>query len=402
MFKKINFLIVVFFAFSAALFGSLQERDGQLILHLKGTPYERGFQHGQALQKLIAANLSTFIENKETSSNPRTQEFLKNLPKIMPFVPKHFMEEMQGVADGAGIEFKKILMLNLFPEMFHCSGITVKNEATKNGQLYHVRVLDYAIGKNLQDTAVLMVVEPEGKIPYLNVSYAGFIGTVTGMNKEKISIGEVGGHGYGYWEGIPMAFLLRELLENAMTLQQAKEIVSGSPRTCEYYYVISDGKINESIGIYATSSQVHFIENGSTYAQLANAEVPKNYGSNGDNDKFFLTDCSLESSPFQTIIKNEGKAIGLLQKQLPQTLLITGFPYPERYSILAERIEESYGAIDEKSLMEIIKKPASLDSNLHNAIFLPSELKVWISHAGKTQPAYDQPYHFYSLDELLR
>jgi hypothetical protein len=222
--------------------------------------------------------------------------------------------------------------------------MTVSNEATKDHQLYHVRVLDYAIGKNLQKTAVLMVVEPTSSLPYLNVSYAGFIGSVTGMNSEKIAVGEIGGQGYGNWEGIPMAFLIREILEKAHSLEEAKQILSTSPRTCEYYYVLSDGKTNEGIGVYATSDHIHFISPG----------APK--------------DC----------------------------LLLSGSPS------LEPRINQQWGRLDAFSLMEVIRQPVSRPSNLHNAIFLPEQLTVWISHAGPNdEPACDQPYVEFSFPELL-
>ena len=44
---------------------------------------------------------------------------------------------------------------------------------------------------------MLTVAEPEGKIPFVNVTYAGFIGSVTGMNAQQVSIGEMGGRGLG-------------------------------------------------------------------------------------------------------------------------------------------------------------------------------------------------------------
>ncbi len=45
----------------------------------------------------------------------------------------------------------------------------------------------------LQDCATNFIVHVDGKIPFANVGYAGFIGSVSGMNAEKISLGEMGG-----------------------------------------------------------------------------------------------------------------------------------------------------------------------------------------------------------------
>lgn len=384
--------------------GFLEKRNDQLILHLKGTPYERGYQHGVLLREQIQHNIATYIDAPKSSNQGRVEEFVKNISTLISYVSANDLEEMKGLAEGSGSDMNKIIILNLFPEMFHCSGITVAGPATKNEDLYHVRILEYAIGKNLQNTAVLQIVEPDHGISYLNVSYAGFIGVITGMNQEKIAIGEIGGLGYGSWQGIPMAFLLKEIIQNATSLDDVKKTLQNSLRTCEYYYVFSDGKTCESIGVYATASQLHFISPGDSYALLAPSHLPENYAENGDNDKFILTSCSIENTAYQTLLFERDHRLALLFRlQLPKCLLLTGFPHPERYPVLAERTLDKYGKIDEKVLMEIIKRPVTRESNLHTAIFQPSQLKVWVAHAGpNNEPACDQSYNEWDLLDLLQ
>jgi isopenicillin-N N-acyltransferase like protein len=400
-------LFAAFPAFSEILSkqgeGFLEKQNHQQILHLKGTPYERGYQHGVLLKDQIARNIATYIDQPKSPVPGRVEEFVNALPVLMSYVPAHFIEEMKGMAEGSGIPFSKIAFLNLFPEMFHCSGITVSGQASKNGELYHVRVLDYSVGKNLQNTSVLQIVEPENGLAFLNVSYAGFIGTITGMNREKIAIGEIGGLGYGSWQGIPMAFLLREILQKATSLSEVKAILQTSPRTCEYYYVFSDGKTNESFGVYATADQLQFITPGDSYALIAPSHLPANYGHNGDHDKFVLTSCTVENTAYQTLLfENDHRLAMLFRLQPPHCLLLTGYPYPERYPVLIERTLEKYGTIDEKDLMEIVKCPVARPSNLHTAIFQPSQLKVWIAHAGPNdEPACDQAYQEWDFSSLL-
>lgn len=378
--------------------GFLEKNQGQLVLHLKGNPYERGFQHGKLLKHLIQSNISTFIESPKPGFSERSEAFVANLPILLTNVPWNFQDEMRGMADGSDIPLHKIVMLNLFPEMFHCNGVTVTGDATSDGSLYHVRVLEYAVGKSLQKTAVLMVVEPEDKYAYLNVSYAGFIGSVTGMNNQKISVGEIGGLGYGKWDGVPMAFLIRQILENASTLEEAKQILTEARRTCEYYYILADGKDNSSVAVYATPSQIRFIEPGATYALFAASDNVEK------DEKLVVPSWVVESSPFQTVLLDENKKLtGLIHRQPKDCLLQIGFASPERYPPLAERVLAKYGMIGPLDLIEIIKKPVSKNSDLHNAIFKPAELKVWIAHAGPNdEPAYDQPYFSFSLSDLLQ
>jgi hypothetical protein len=375
--------------------GFLEERDGQKVLHLVGTPYERGEQHGKLLKEQVQKNLSLFLEGaKPKEQNERAALFKPAIPKLLQYIPQNLIEEMKGVAKGAEVPYEKILTLNLFPEMFHCSAITVKGNATKDGALYHVRVLDYAIGKGLQSCAILMVAEPDTGHAFLNVTYAGFVGSVTGMNAEKVAVGEIGGQGYGSWEGVPMAFLIRKILEEAGSLDEAKAILQNTPRTCEYFYIISDGKNSSSTGVYATKEQIQFIEPGTNYSLLA---IGQKIGTE------CLSPATLQENAWQTVVLRANQTVGaLILKQPNECLVMTGLTHPERYPVIAERLAQNFGSIDAQVLQQVIQGPAGKDSNLHNAIFLPEKLKVWVSHASTNgEPAYAQPYSAFSLPELL-
>ncbi len=302
------------------------------------------------------------------------QRFQAQLPQILSYIPSHLIEEMQGISVGADVSFKKVLMMNLFPEMFHCIGITLQGEATHDHFLYHVRVLDYSIGKNLQKNAVLIVVKPNGKKSYLSVSYAGFIGVITGMNEEKIAIGEISGDQYGPWEGVPMAFLLKEVLENALSLNEAQKILENTSRVSEYYYVISDGKIEESIGVYATHNHLCCIGPGESDSLLTPNNMP-------------------QYSKRKAAIFND---------QPKNCILLGGFDSLRRYSTLTERMQKEYGFIDHIACQRIILPPVTNDTNLHNAIFHPSSLDVWVSNMGLDRtPVSQSCYTHFNLMQLL-
>jgi isopenicillin-N N-acyltransferase like protein len=383
---------------------SLTEKEGSLILFVEGTPYERGYQHGVLLKDLIHKNIAHFIDNTSAKQHPRTVLFNEKLPFILPFIPATILEELKGLSEGSSVPLQKILLLNLFPEMFHCSAIAVQGDATADKKLYHVRALDYNIGKNLQHTAVLIVAKPSNAFAYISVSYAGFVGSITGMNEKKIAIGEIGGAGYGHWEGLPMAFLIKEALEKTSSLEEAKQLFSSTPRTCEYYYLISDGNQDKAVGIYATPNQIHFIESGSNYALLAPSSNPKDYKDTGLNDKFVISPCKILSSNYQTVLyDNSNNLIALLHHQPRDSIVLTGFAHPARYPHLIDGINSHFGSISHLTLQNLLNDKTTLSSNLHNAIFLPSELKMWVSHAGKEgEPAYTQGYTCFEMTTLLK
>jgi hypothetical protein len=376
--------------------GFLEKKQEQLIVHLKGSPYEMGYQQGVLLRPIIRKIVAQFIDGKKVGIvEERFQAFEKVFPNILQYIPKAYLEEMEGLARGSDIALEKIQRLNLFPELFHCAGIVALPETTKNGNLYHARVLDYKIGEGLEKASVLMVVEPEDSHAFLHLSYAGFLGVITGMNEKKISLGEIGGLGYGRWEGCPMSFLMRSVLEKASTLEEAKAVFSETKRTCEYYYLIADGKSGEAISLYTTPQKVDWILPGNSYSLIQNPGVET-------KEKIVLSPYTLKAWEGLTVLYDHNEEIGgVFFEQPKNSLLMTGYPKPERYPVLFTRFMEKTGHIDLSIMQDLIKPPVTCETNLHNAIFETSTLQVSISHASGKEPASMQKYHTYSWEELF-
>jgi hypothetical protein len=52
-------------------------------------------------------------------------------------------------------------------------------------------------------------------------------------------------------------------------------------------------------------------------------------------------------------------------------------------------------------MQRIITRKVAMKSNLHNAIFEPPTLTLWIAHASRHEPACDKPYVKYTWAELF-
>lgn len=350
--------------------GFLEIVDGAKVLHLKGTPYEMGYQQGVLLKDEIHSQVRFLLDVKAREFSEGLKFDLSGLrvkpdPKALitmiaqaqrAFVPERFHEELRGLADGSGVPLEEVIICNFIPEMFHCSGFAVSGSATKDGTLYHGRVLDYGTDWRLQEHAVLVVAEPEGKVPFVNVTYAGFIGSVTGMNTEKVSIGEMGGGGLGHWAGTPMSFLVRIALEEATSLDEAIAIFRDRPRTCEYYYVIADGETGEAVGMEASWNRFGVIRMGETHPRLPHA--------------------------------------------VPDAALLSA---GDRYEELVRRVRSVHGTIDAEAALRLMDRPVAMKSNLHNVLFETASGRLWVAHASiDGQPAATQPYQEFDFLELLQ
>jgi isopenicillin-N N-acyltransferase like protein len=369
--------------------GRLETLDGHRILHLAGTPREMGLQHGRLLRDVIRKNVLA-IWNNETALGKEPLYLAYKAARgsmhrrLLPHVPKRFLEEIRGLAEGAGLSYEQVLCANLFPEAFHCSGMALMGKATRDRSLYHVRILDYMTEAGLQDAAVNIICEPEKGHAFLNVSFAGFVGSVTGMNRAGVCVGEMGGAGQLYWDGTPMSFLVRDVLERAGDLASARKIFRDAKRTCEYYYVISDGKARDAYGVQATPKRIHFVRPGEPFALIDLRPAPR-----GDSTHRRVTSGKFEEQKFFRRLRGPTGTI-TIHTPPADTVVISGL---DRYALFCKRLEKRYGKVDEKALMEMVRRPVSMKSNLHVAIFHPETLRAWIAVAAPDgSPACNQPY----------
>jgi outer membrane lipoprotein-sorting protein len=340
--------------------GRLEEVDGTRVLVLKGTPEEMGHQHGVLMKKDIHQLVDQILFGVGVGSSFEKGTWVFGeiegaQKRLNPFMDERYFKEMDALASAAELPREEVRLANFFPEMFHCSGFAVFGKATTDGKLYHGRVLDYMRGMGLEQSAVVMVFQPDKGNAWVNVGYAGFIGSVTAMNEKHIAMGEMGGRGQGQWDGKPMAELVREVMEKANTLDEAVEIMRKGPRTCEYYYVISDAKNNSAVGIAATPDKFQVIKPGESHELLPNPSK-------------------------DTVLMSAG----------------------DRYEELARRVKANYGKFDAAGARDLMTRPVCMTSNLHSALFEPETLDFWVANADSKSPAAHCRYTHYNLAELLQ
>ncbi|MDD7984971.1 C45 family autoproteolytic acyltransferase/hydrolase [Lentisphaera marina] len=341
-------------------YGKLKRLHGMNYVYLKGSAYEIGWQHGKFLAEESRRVVDSTLYLMGMVYSIKTGDwFMDRIREAQASLDKHtpqeYIEELKGLAEGSQIPIEEIHLANYFPALFHCSGFTVKDDKTLNGIMYHGRVLDYMCRIGLQYDNAIFTVEKIGAIPFVNIGFAGFIGSVSGMNQEKISLGEMGGRGEGLWDGVPMPILMRMTLERASNLNEAKEIFSSNPRTCEYYYIFADGNDRSSTAVYAKPESIEFLDPGKNHKKLPH--------------------------------------------KVPSCLMIAS---GSRYESLHNSVKKS-SLIDEEKAIDLMNAPtASMDNNLHSVLFIPENLKLWFSYAGVYNGAYDEEFVDLHLSDLLK
>jgi isopenicillin-N N-acyltransferase-like protein len=339
--------------------GRLEIRDGTRVLFVKGTPEEMGRQQGMLLRKQVRRNTHNVLYGLGVGGSVAEGKWFfgemeRAGERLLPYMDARYLREMDALADASGLEREEIRTANLFPELFHCSGFAIYGDATHDGRLYHGRILDYFRGQGLEQNAVVVVTEPDVGNAWVNISYAGFVGSVTAMNEKHVAIGEIGGRGEGLWDGKPMAQLVREVMEKADTIDDAVAIMRRGPRTCEYYYVISDGKTRRAVSIKATPDTFDVVPAG--------GEHP------------------------------------MIPETVKDAAVVSG---GNRFTELIRRIKAGYGTFDEASARELMTPPVCMKSNIHSVLFEPGTLDFWVANADARNVASKTRFTRYNLAELL-
>jgi hypothetical protein len=340
--------------------GELRWIDGQRVVLLQGTPEQIGRAHGQLLKTETLRCMDSVIHMFAIARTIESGRWFRSdldaaYQRLQPHIPEDHQREIDALADEIGWDQQLLRVVNVFPELFHCSGFAVFGSATSDGKLYHGRVLDYMTTIGLQDSATTFIVAVDGKIPFANVGYAGFVGSVSGMNDRGVSLGEMGGRGEGAWDGVPMATLMRRALEECSTLAEVKSLWTRSPRTCEYYYVFADGKTNEAVGVAATPDSLEFI--------------------------------------------NPGAAHPLLGAGIDDAVVLSA---GDRLQTLRDRVQQHHGKIDRETAQWLMSRPVAMQSNLHNVLFVPADGVMYVANADHKSPAAERPYVKIDLRTLIK
>ena len=114
-----------------SLLEGIDRIDGRPVLVLRGTPEEIGRAYGQKLRAAVRSNAYRVLYGiglVETVRSgrwfPKTLEAAWETQK--KYIPERYRREMDALADAVGLPREHAYWTNLFPEMFHCSGLALR------------------------------------------------------------------------------------------------------------------------------------------------------------------------------------------------------------------------------------------------------------------------------------
>ena len=373
----------------------VESREGLRIVHLSGTPYEMGRQHGEALREDVRASVRQVLGYFRSYLRiPGIRAWLVNWwlddawHQAQPFIPPQYLEEFRGLSEGSGVPMAELYRLHAIPDRtYSCSSFAAWGRATAGGRLLHTRNLDWNIRAGIQQFAVVFVVHPTGKHAFVSVGWAGFIGVLSGINDAQLSIGQIGAEtADATFRGEPMAFLMRQALEEADDVDEAAALIQAAHRTVGVNYVIADAKARRAVALETTHRHARVFEADDPAEHRVSYARPM-------VDAVFRADAAMDPTIRDRQLASDG------DPARPGLEPPGGSAYDVRYLGQAAGLTAHFGRLDPEAARQIAKAVAP-GSNVQSVLFAWPDL--WVANAQGIIPAAQTPYRSLNVAELLR
>ncbi|VVB92190.1 Acyl-coenzyme A:6-aminopenicillanic acid acyl-transferase [uncultured archaeon] len=275
-----------------------KEQNGVKILHIKGKPYEMGFQHGYLLADKIALMINrtllataAYVAKQTDSDLKKAQEMLwSGQKKAEPFIPVEFKEEMRGIADGVkaagvGVTLEQILLWNTNYDQWciyahpHWQGDSGENPDTQgltqpagggcssfcawdewaggDGKLIFGKNEDNFNMPEQLDNRMMVIADPDNGFGHAFLSYPGMIGLDGGLNENGFEMmTQLNSMQYESMAGCGIAIFTRLLLTHASTVDDAIKIFQEHPRCAGIAYHVADAKAKKAAVVETSSRMV--------------------------------------------------------------------------------------------------------------------------------------------------
>jgi isopenicillin-N N-acyltransferase like protein len=239
------------------------------VIEVDGGPRQRGRQQGEAAQPQIMRALTRYREVLPKAIQLPWEKALRDARKFLPYAEEAFplfVEEVQGIAEGAGVSFHHVWTLHCYEgltEIHHqvwgCTCVAVRSEHTANGHVLLAHNEDWSSVD--RDNVYLVRARPDDGPAFIGLTYGPLLVNI-GLNAEGIGVAINSIYPTDGRVGVPRVLCSRAVL-NATTIGKAIRACVPKLRAGGYNYLLADrhGELY-SVETSATTHQILYGEEG--------------------------------------------------------------------------------------------------------------------------------------------
>ena len=256
-----------------------KSKSGLYELYVEGEPFERGVINGKLTRELVVRQEDHFTEQiKKMVPSAFTRQYLKyfigwfnrNLDKN---ITEEYRDEIFGISESAsekyqwlGTNYQRILNYHAAHDIGHalqnlalvgCTSFGTWNERSADSTMIIGRNFDFYVGDKFSEDKIVAFFSPTQGHKFMTVTWGGFIGAVSGMNEEGLSVTiNAAKSDYPLGSATPVSIVTREILQYAKNISQAVAIAKKRHMFVSESFLVASAADNKAVIIEKTPNDL--------------------------------------------------------------------------------------------------------------------------------------------------
>jgi len=376
-----------------------KSKSGLYELYVEGDAFERGVINGKLTKELVVRQEDHFTDQiKKMIPSSFTRQYLKyfigwfnrNLNKN---VKEEYRDEIFGISESAsekykwlGTNYQRILNYHAAHDIGHalqsmalvgCTSFGTWDEKSADSTMIIGRNFDFYVGDAFAEDKIVAFFNPKEGHKFMTVTWGGFIGAVSGMNEEGLSVTiNAAKSDYPTGSATPVSLVTREILQYAKNISEAIAIAEKRKMFVSESFLVASAADNKAVIIEKTPDALDVYDPHKNFIVCAN-----HFQSQGlVNSKANVEQMKESASPYRY-----ERLMELLNANGKNTVQKT-------INILRDRKglhNADIGDGNEKAINQLIAH--------HSIVFEPQKRLVWVS----TSPWQLGQYVCYDLKKVF-
>ncbi len=376
-----------------------KSKSGLYELYVEGDPFERGVINGKLTEELVVRQEDHFADQiTKMVPSKFKRNFLKyligffnrNLDKNLT---EEYKEEIYGVSESAspkyqylGTNYQRILNYHAAHDIGHavqnlalvgCTSFGTWGSMSADSTMIIGRNFDFYVGDKFAEEKIVAFFNPTKGHKFMTVTWGGFVGAVSGMNDQGISVTiNAAKTALPSGSATPVSIVTREILQYAKNIREAIAIAKSRKMFVSESFLVASAADNKAVVIEKTPDDMDVYDPNKEFIVCANHFQSKGLGK---------TKMNIEQENESASSYRYKRLMELLNANGKNTVQKTVNILRDQKGVNGANI----GMGNEKAINQLIAH--------HSIVFEPKKLIVWVS----TSPWQLGQYVAYDLNKIF-
>lgn len=358
-----------------------KSNSGLYEMYIEGPPFENGVINGKLSKELVqkqedyfAAQITRMIPSKFYLNFLKyfIGWFNRNMPAN---VTEEYKDEIYGISFSAsddykyiGTKYHRIFNYHSAHDIGHalqnmmlvgCTSFGTWGSASEDSSLIIGRNFDFYVGDDFAKNKIVLFNKPAKGYKFMSVTWAGFIGVVSGMNEKGLTVTiNAAKSTIPTGSATPVSLVAREIVQYASTVEEAIAIARKRKMFVSESFLVGSAIDNKAVVIEKTPDSLAIYDPHQNKILCAN---------HFQSNSFLNTAINQEQMKESASVYRYNRLSQLLRQNGKNTV-------PKTVAILRDfrgKDGSDIGLGNEKALNQFIAH--------HSVVFEPQKLRVWVS-----------------------